>query len=306
MVPDTVSTEDGSITCRDPLTGELYHNRAGAYTEALKNYVEPSRLAHLLQGAQELNVLDVCFGLGYNVYVLLNVLLEVFEQHADLPKIPIRIIAIDKDPEILAVLPEVLSDVRFEKLINQIGPEGKNKLCQFGQHSFQLRERIQVSFELVCGDIRQYVFELENNARQFDLIYHDGFSPRVMPELWTYDLFAQYTKLLSPKGAILTYSSAAAVRSALRMCGLDVMRTSAVGGKSGGTIAACKGSLITRKILTDEIIFTLRDDEEARLQTRSSIPYRDPELKESRENIVKARNLELEKSSLPRTKTNLL
>ena len=293
MVPDTVSTEDGSITCRDPLTGELYHNRAGAYTEAFKNYVEPSRLPHLLRESQELTVLDVCFGLGYNVYVLLNVLLEVYEQYASLPKIPIRIIAIDKDPEILTVLPVVLADARFEKLTKQIGIDGKEKLCQFGRHHFQLSGGIQVSFELICADIRKYVLELENNAGQFDLIYHDGFSPRVMPELWTYDLFARYAKLLSSKGAILTYSSADAVRSALRMCDLDVMRTSAVGGKSGGTIAVCKGKYLTDEILTVENIFALSDAEEARLKTRSSIPYRDPQLNESRDNIVKTRNQEV-------------
>ena len=280
-MPDTVKTEDGSITCRDELTGELYHNKAGAYTEAFKNYVEPARLSNLLKEAKELNVLDVCFGLGYNVYVLLNELLSFSNKS-------IRIVAIDKDPEIVSVLPEVLGDTRFQVLTEKIGAKWKDKLCQFGHKTFSLGEGNEVAFELVCGDIREYVSELERQPARFDLIYHDGFSPRVMPELWTYDLFALYAKLLSPKGVILTYSSAAAVRSALRLCGLEVRRTSAVGGKSGGTIAAHAGVLEN-----GTEIFALSDEEEARLKTRSSIPYRDPQLSGKREDIIKERNAEV-------------
>jgi len=281
MVPETVTTEDGSITCRDKSTGELYHNRAGAHTEAFKNYIEPSRLSKLIGDAHELAVLDVCFGLGYNVYVLLNELLSFSNKS-------IRIVAIDNDPEIVSVLPEVLSDSRFKDLTKAIGKNWKDKLCQYGQHNFKLGDQVEVSFELVCGDIRQYVFELERQSTRFDLVYHDGFSPRVMPELWTYDLFAAYAKLLSPKGAILTYSSAAAVRGALRLSGLDVRRTSAVGGKSGGTIAAQPGVLEN-----GTEIFAISDEEEARLKTRSSIPYRDPQLSGTREDIIKERNAEV-------------
>lgn len=59
-----IITEDNSLTCFHSETGELYHNRAGAFTEALKNYVEPALAMSDALKRERLDVLDACFGLA--------------------------------------------------------------------------------------------------------------------------------------------------------------------------------------------------------------------------------------------------
>jgi tRNA U34 5-methylaminomethyl-2-thiouridine-forming methyltransferase MnmC len=298
-----VPTGDGSITCLDQTTGELYHNRAGAYTEALRNYVEPCDIETLLSRQNEITVLDVCFGLGYNTFVLLVGLLGMLDRVGARQPVNLKVVAIDRDQAIIDILPIVLSDSRLAP-VAQLAQD----FCEFGAlrasrsappyfvcHRL-LGEQSLLSLELLIKfvDLRDEIPKLLARTERFDFIFHDGFSPRKMPELWSYDLFSHYAKLLKEEGKILTYSSASAVRGALRLCGLTVMRTASVGGKSGGTIAARTGVLACNKFAQP-----LLDGEESRLQSRSSIPYRDPHLIERRETILSRRENEMRASDLP-------
>jgi tRNA U34 5-methylaminomethyl-2-thiouridine-forming methyltransferase MnmC len=285
MIPQIVPTEDGSITCLDAKTGELYHNRAGAFTEALKNYVEPCNLPVLAKSRSSLRLLDVCFGLGYNVFVLLETLL------GNQNKLEVQILGLDSDPTILEIVPLVLQDERFKALrtaLNNASGDLIEKLRSFGSCTFTL-ENLRVQWETRCVDIRNELPGLSGKGGQnFDLIFHDGFSPKRMPELWTIDLFRLYADLIKPSGVILTYSAAAAVRGAFRQLGLEVRRTAAIGGKSGGTIAGFSQGLI-------EISYSLEltSAEETRLASRSAVPYRDPALADSRKAIIARRDEEL-------------
>lgn len=295
-----VETEDGSITCLDPATGELYHNRAGAYTEALKNYVEPCCLSSKILSQSNICLLDICFGLGYNSFVFLDQLIELLDSLLIQPsKLQIQILGIDQDAKILEVIPTVLADPKFDQLINRLthslDQETTNvikSLSNAGSHHFQLSENIHLDFEIRLADIRRALPELVKEKQgQFDYIFHDGFSPNKMPELWTIDLFKVYTQLIKKTGKIMTYSSAAAVRGALKACGLEVKKTAAVGGKSGGTIAAYPG-----QIKTDKNICELSDEENSRLASRSSVPYRDLALQDNRSLILSRRQKEVGKT----------
>ncbi len=292
-----ISTEDGSVTCLDQATGELYHNKAGAFTEALKNYVEPCCLSSKIGSQTNIRLLDICFGLGYNSYVFLDQLINLFDNLPSLPSpLQIKILGIDQDAKILTVIPTVLADPRFARLLkrlaqlsNQETDQVKDSFCRFGAHHFLLNKEIDLQFELRLADIRQALPKLvKENGGTFDFVFHDGFSPHKMPELWTRDLFNLYTELIKPSGCILTYSSATAVRGAFKECGLEVKKTTPVGGKSGGTIAAFPG-----QIKTDEYILELSENEQLRLASRSSVPYRDPDLTDNRQVILHRRQEEL-------------
>jgi tRNA U34 5-methylaminomethyl-2-thiouridine-forming methyltransferase MnmC len=293
--PTVVNTEDGSITCRDSDTGELYHNRAGAYTEALKNYIEPCSLSSKIMAQPSICLLDVCFGLGYNSFVFLDQLIELMDGLTGQPtNLEIRILGIDRDSKILEVIPAVLTDAKFDRLVNRLAQNShqgvnsiKQALSSFGSHHFDLTNDVHLEFQIRQADIRHALPELVKQHRSgFDFIFHDGFSPRKMPELWTIDIFNLYAQLLKKHGRIMTYSSAAAVRGALTACGLEVKKTTAVGGKSGGTLAAYPG-----QSETDENIHDLSDTESSRLI--SSVPYRDPTLSDSREAILSRRQKEI-------------
>lgn len=150
-------------------------------------------------------------------------------------------------------------------------------------------ERLTVRVELRLKDLRQELPNLVLEcAQSFDFIFHDAFSPRRMPELWSVDLFANYVKLLKPTGKILTYSSATAVRGAFRSLGLIVKRTAAVGGKSGGTVA----SWVDEKDDQSDIC-PLTEEEEMRLHSSSAVPYRDPNLSDDAREILARREEEI-------------
>jgi predicted methyltransferase len=60
-----VKTGDGSFTLRsDGSNGqsEIMHTQHGAVEEAIQKFVEPSKLLE----KEDVNVLDICSGLGYN------------------------------------------------------------------------------------------------------------------------------------------------------------------------------------------------------------------------------------------------
>ncbi len=298
MLNKFITTEDGSITCLEPECGELYHNRAGAYTEALNNYAKPCALEKRVKKQKQIAVLDSCFGLGYNTFVFINELLEQLNTN-NLGGVleTCRIVAIDRDRDIVKLLPEILAQSQFKLLCQTLDSNQMlDTLQNSAIYSFNPKadSSFSISLELKFADLRRAVLRLVENEEQFDCIFHDGFSPRAMPELWTIDLFQLYKKLLNSDGRIITYSSAYAIRSALKQCGLQIRKTIAVGKKSGGTIAF-KNS---EEIVDNENIFFLSQEENEKLSSHSGIPYRDPDFKYSRAQIVENREAEIRQAKL--------
>jgi tRNA U34 5-methylaminomethyl-2-thiouridine-forming methyltransferase MnmC len=101
---------------------------------------------------------------------------------------------------------------------------------------------------MLWGDARQTLLELLQERRgAVDLIWHDAFSPRRCPQLWTVELLGTAAALLAPEGRWISYSSAAAVRETLRLHGLhlvalDIQETvlSSAAGIAGGAPARRK------------------------------------------------------------------
>jgi tRNA U34 5-methylaminomethyl-2-thiouridine-forming methyltransferase MnmC len=63
-------TDDGTSTLFLEEYKQAMHSISGAYDEALLKHVIPSRI--LNSNSTELNVLDIGFGIGYNVLALMN------------------------------------------------------------------------------------------------------------------------------------------------------------------------------------------------------------------------------------------
>jgi len=73
-----VTTADGSFTLYHPLFGESYHSvSAGAIEESLKKFLLPSNLLWKAKRQNEIYLLEVGFGLGYNLAVTAVKLKEV-------------------------------------------------------------------------------------------------------------------------------------------------------------------------------------------------------------------------------------
>lgn len=276
-----IETADGSPTLKDTETGELYHNRAGAYTEALLNYVNPSGALKRLKRTGSLQIFDACFGLGYNSFVLLS---EAIEQRLEGS---IVIDAVDNNPALIEALPTVLRHGKFERLSKNFQLHNRFTdgplTMQLRLHTCSLPQELKV-FLGEHGKIG------DRSSDLLDLVFHDPFSPKRVPELWTIDIFQLYKRLLcAAHGAVLTYSCATAVTGSLIKAGFKVGRTSSVGAKSGGTIA-----FLGTNEENDFDVLPLGGEELARLETHSSVPYRDPEFKLDRQEILKRRFLEQE------------
>lgn len=68
---DIMYTQDGSIGLYDKTVGDIYHSSYGAYWEAVNKFVSNACFERLL-GQDEIRILDVCYGIGYNTKAALT------------------------------------------------------------------------------------------------------------------------------------------------------------------------------------------------------------------------------------------
>ena len=69
-------TEDGSIGLYSFADKDVYHSKFGALTEAWEKFILPSGVDKLLKSKSEINVLDLCYGIGYNTKALMTFVIE--------------------------------------------------------------------------------------------------------------------------------------------------------------------------------------------------------------------------------------
>lgn len=272
---ELVATGDGSLSRFNYEAGELYHNKIGAYTEALEHYFVPSAAVQILQNNGELGLLDVCFGLGYNSFVLLD---QIVKRSVGAGKV--KVVAIELDPEIIRFLPEILD----QQLLKDLRGCMQAAIADFGFYSIKTPTGVDIEFQLIEGDVRKVVPLLDEPV---DLIFHDPFSTLKMPELWSVDLFREYARLSSRRrGKVMTYSTARSVRTGFFQAGFEIWDTAPLGGKRGGTVAAQPDALM------GDSVSRLPAAEVAKLSARTAIPYRDPDLCQTRERIFETRIIE--------------
>lgn len=286
----TLYTKDGTITQHDAETGEWFHNSAGAYLEAVKNYIEP--LSFSFWNPDRLTVLDSCFGLGYNGLSLI----EHICKHAT-KRVELELICIDKNREHLELLPQVLDQSCFESIVE------KNRLSDFFYDLSKSEEKLvsttfdigHISLKLTfhVDDLKKALPVLVKENIELDLVFHDPFSAQKIPSLWTYDLFLLYHSLLKNKGGkLLTYSTASGVRGGLSLCGFEIYRTVPVGTKNGGTLAACKLDEVLQYSIEQNLVIELDQEEIDNMKGRKGVPYRDPNLNLERHEIIRKRQIE--------------
>ena len=156
-----VETADGSLSLQDSETRELYHNRAGAYTEALLSYVQASGVLKHLERTGHLHLVDACFGLGYNSFVLLA---EAIERNI---KCSIIIDAIDINPALIEALPVVLRYEKFHRLAEKFELQ---KRLSYGNLSVELRLHNRS-----LPDQLSTMIATKRADEDYDLVFHDPF-----------------------------------------------------------------------------------------------------------------------------------
>jgi hypothetical protein len=253
---------DGSFSLWSDCFGEGFHGAVGARREATETFVRPAGLEHWPPGST-LAVVDVCVGLGTNSAALLEAAmargLRLQWWGLELDRRPLeRALAeprfrLQWPPAALAMLTQVAASGRWQ------GAGG--------------------SGQVLWGDARLRLPELlEVQRGRCDLVLLDAFSPRRCPQLWSQEFLARLAALLAPRGRLLTYCSAAAVRGSLLRAGLELM---AITTEDGGVQEPARWSLGTAASPTPltgagGALRPLTPMEREHLATRAAEPYRDP------------------------------
>lgn len=260
-------TADGSQTFYSPEFEENFHSKYGAKTEAEIIYVQGSRLLEKIKQQPTIKIIDICYGLGYNSAVAIELITQLNYPCC------LEIIGLELDETVPRQALE-------NNLLDHWSIETRNLLKQLIEQKEVNQPSIKL--KLLIGDARQTIQEVLHQNFIADAIFLDPFSPPKCPQLWTVEFLSLVAKCLHSQGIIATYSCSAAVRKALQLAGLTIGTNFSVRRRSPGTIATYDYSPIP----------PLSQIDREHLQTRASVPFRDPQLQDSAEIIKKRRNEE--------------
>jgi tRNA U34 5-methylaminomethyl-2-thiouridine-forming methyltransferase MnmC len=281
-------TQDGSFTFFSKEFNEAFHSHYGAKQESLLKFVIPTQLP-ILAKTGFVRLLDICYGLGYNTAAALQTIWEIN------PHCHVEVIGLEINPAVpIAAITNQLFDGWDEQHIKHI-----KHIKVFSQIAFEHEIKIDhLQATLLIGDARSLISQVYESGFQADAIFLDPFSPPQCPQLWTVEFIKKVSECLDKNGLVATYSCAGAVRTALLTAGLVVGSTLPVGRRTPGTIA---GYHEHEEKSSKSSFLALSPAEEEYLLTRAAIPYRDPNLRDSAEDILNRRQQEVQASSLEPT-----
>lgn len=197
-----IITQDGSKTLYSCEFNEPYHStKDGALHESLSKHVIPA--LKLQADKEQVTILDICFGLGYNTLATLHYIKE-----HDLTT-QVEILAPEFDEALIRSLAEFTYPQAFDHLKPVIETLSRNLYYEDEQFKIQI----------LLGDARESIPQIQKGI---DIVYQDAFSPKQNPLLWTREYFADIRKILAEDGIITTYSTAAATRMGLYENGLNL------------------------------------------------------------------------------------
>lgn len=260
-----IETDDGSTTLFIKEYDQAMHSRSGAYEESLLKHINPSGV--LKKRDTPVNVLDIGFGLGYNILALVTEFIEKKRNNI------LNIISLEKERTFSPFMESIsFNDSRdmYYTLVKKAYTSGEAN-----------EKNINISVKF--GDARNIIKNLDRE--KFDAVFQDPFSPSKNPELWSLDYFKIIYRIMKQNGVMTTYSSAFQVRRALIEAGFHIGKGPSVGQKREGTIAS--PSPLDNELSSEEISFILNE--------MKSQPYRDSDLSSEREIILQRRLDEIKK-----------
>ena len=317
-----IKTEDGTISLYNFKVKDVYHSKIGAYTEALHKYTIPSGLQEFVKHHNEVKILDICFGLGYNSKVAVS---EIFKINPDC-KVTINAIEIDKKVlslscifpaeneqdfieqkfftainkqiDVNKVLEDYIKEIEeYSPDLDEILPSGYKSIQvpeiklllhniyyrTVSTRNIRSREASHINDLLTINIYTDEARKIINQIdTEHDFIFLDPFTPSKAPQLWSVEFFKKLYVLLKETGNLTTYSSASPVRAGMPEAGFFIGRTEPLGKRTSGTIAYKKKELL-KNLLTEYEIGLLK--------TKAGIPYYDEDLSSTSEEIIQKREL---------------
>jgi tRNA U34 5-methylaminomethyl-2-thiouridine-forming methyltransferase MnmC len=193
-----ISTEDGSHTIKNEITGDTYHSVHGAVQESQHVFLK-SGLEYFLNEnpIKEVKILEIGFGTGLNALLTLQQHSNTKIQYTTLEPYPLG--------------PDV-----FQHL-NYAGPDALMALHTCGWNSPQV---IANNFTLTK---LQTTLELARLPEvYFDVVYFDAFAPDSQPELWTQQAFSKIKDIMTTPSVFVTYCAKGQVKRDLKSVGFKL------------------------------------------------------------------------------------
>lgn len=213
VLKNIIKTDDGSNTLFCDKYNQHYHNpKDGAINESLTKHIVPT--LKYKQTQENLNILDICFGLGYNTFTTIYYILKNSLNH----KINIY------SPELDGNLIKSLENFDFPKEFKDI----KHIIKEVSQTNRYEDEKIKI--EVFIGDARKHLKSFDEGF--FDIVYQDAFSSDVNMELWTKEYFDDLYKISHQDSIISTYSVATPVRLSMHEAGYYIYEYTPIKRKS--------------------------------------------------------------------------
>ena len=274
-----IKTADDSYTLNSEKSSkgsETLHSTHGAITESFLKFVKPTHIKEKATTKDTIKILDICSGIGYNTAAII-------EELKDINNVNIEIDMVELSVETLATALFIPSPIPSYKIVKKTIEQKllKENYLQFQTFFDETPENIKININII--DARQFIQKTKSN---YDLVFLDPFSPIKAPELYTVEFFEEIKKHLTTNALILTYTAAAPVRAAFIESGYHIGEGPEF-HRSGGTIATLDMNELEKPLKsTDERMIGLSD---------VGIPFTDPNLNDSLENIYKRRQEERSK-----------
>lgn len=213
IMPQIITTGDGSHSLYNPELDETYHSRHGALQESRYVFIQQGLdLVDPLQ--QPIRILEVGFGTGLNA-VLANEYGEKYNRKIEFTTL-----------ETFPLSNEVTEAINVEDTV------GQGNMTFFTQlHSAEWNKPIEISDIFTLEKLNITVQEWPVRAAYYDVIFYDAFGPRAQPEMWTLEIFQKLYNSMRNRGIFVTYCAKGQVRRDLTTAGFHTSRLPGPPGK---------------------------------------------------------------------------
>lgn len=271
-----VKTDDGSYSIKSKEINhkvETLHTSTGAISESFEKFIKPLKLDY----GEDIAILDICAGLGYNSSAAIDDFLKNSDGSTNLH---IGMLEISK-PTLAAGL-MVPSPIEAHDITKKAIEQSLIN-CDYAALELESTEiPSNIDLKIHIDDARQVIQKLPDNI--YDAIFLDPFSQNMSPELVSVDFFKEFRRVIKDNGIVCTYTSSSPVRMAFIEADFYVSLGPIFGRFQGGTLASPNPKNLTKSLpKNDEIKMALSD---------VGIPFRDPNLDLSSKEILDNRTEE--------------
>ena len=270
-----VLTDDGSYSINSREINnkiETLHTSTGAISESFEKFIKPMKFDY----GQDIAILDICAGLGYNSSAAISDFLE----NSTGSKLRIDMVEISHATLACGLL--VPSPIKAHNITRKAIEDEliAQDYATLSLEECEIPDNIDIS--VYIEDARKTVQNLDEDT--YDAIFLDPFSQNMAPELFSLEFFKEFRRIIKDDGIVATYTSAAPIRDGFIEAGFYIGLGPIFGRKQGGTLASPNPMMLDTALpKNDEIRIALSD---------VGIPFRDPNLNNSSDYILEKRTEE--------------